>query len=133
MKVISATEWVADSKYLPVAHLDQPISDFACQFHTATAVMKDGTSALLFSGKDSEFMLRERADNKTELLVPVKTTGPAPRAGKVEASLMAAMRDLNVGLPQVSSLLQDLDRDRLQVVMGFGLRAGSFDSRPIEP
>ena len=68
MKVISATEWVADSKYLPVAHLDQPISDFACQFHTATAVMKDGTSALLFSGKDSEFMLRERADIRQDIL-----------------------------------------------------------------
>jgi hypothetical protein len=133
MKVISADKWVADCKYLPVAHINKPLSDFSRQFDSATAFMKDGTSALLFGGKDSQCMLRELADNQTELLIPVKTAGPAPRPGMVENSLIAAMRGLNVRLPQVASLSDGLDRDRLQVVMGFGLRAKTFESRPIEP
>lgn len=136
MKVISAAQWVADSQYLPVAQINQPISDFARQFHTATAFMKDGKSGLIFSGKGGPFILRELADhNQTEILVPVKTAAPqnAPRAGRVEDSLINAMRDLGLGLPQVASLLDALDRDRLEVVMGFGLRAGSFESRPIMP
>ncbi|HEU4838300.1 MAG TPA: hypothetical protein VFS88_02695 [Micavibrio sp.] len=136
MKVISAAQWVADSQYLPVAQINQPIRDFSRQFHTATAFMKDGTSGLLFSGKGGPFILRELADNnQTEILVPVKAaaTENAPRAGKVEDSLINAMRDLGLRLPRVASLLNGLDRDRLEVVMGFGLHAGSFDSRPLVP
>lgn len=137
MKVMSAAKWVADSEYQPVAHIKKPISDFALQFHTATAFMKDGTSGLLFCSEGRQFILRERADNnETEILVPVKTAaaGAARRPGMVEDSLMAAMRDLGVSLPHVASLHEDIDSDRLEVVMGFGLRARPpFSSRPIEP
>ena len=136
MEVITAEQWVRDSEYLPVARINKPISDFAAQFNTATAPLKSGTPGIRFRSQGEQFILREVAEEgTTEILVAMIDATKTPRSvGKVEYSLIAAMRNLGLRLPSVTSLHRDLHRERIEYCMGFGLRArATMDFRPIDP
>ena len=136
MRVIPVEEWTPDGEYLPVAHINKPITEFAAQFDAATAPLKSGTPGLRFREAGRQFILREIAeDNTTELLLPLRDATKTPRSiGKVEDNLIAAFKDLGLRLPQVTSLHKDLKRERVEWIMGFGLREGSgFDLQPIDP
>lgn len=136
MEVITAEEWVTDAEYLPVARIKKPISAFTQKFNTATAPLKSGTPGIRFRSKGNQFILREVSDkDETELLVPVIDATKTPRSvSKVENSLVAAMQDLKLGLPDVTSLHKSLVHEHLQYRLGFGLGSVStMDFRPIDP
>lgn len=136
MEVITVEQWVADAEYLPAARINKPISAFCDQFKTATAPLKSGTPGIRFRSEGDQFILREvPGQNETELLVPMVDATKTPRSvGKVENNLISAMRNIGVRLPHLTSLHKDLNRERIEHCMGFGLRIDTMmDFRPIDP
>jgi hypothetical protein len=136
MEVITAEQWVAGSEYLPAARINKPIRAFCEQFKTVAAPLRSGTPGIRFRSQGNQFILREvPGDSETELLVPMIDPTKTPRSiNQVENSFVAAMKDLRLILPDVTSLHRDLNPEHLEYRMGFGLRAGpAMDLRPIQP